>query len=232
MTDFVQYIASFGSMYQIINTVRNGVTAVKELDSAFVELKRISNDSATALEDFRSKSFELANDVGTTAQAIINSAAEWEHLGYSVKEAGELAKVSSVYKNIADGMTSDSEATEDLVSILKAYKKEASDAMDITDALIATSNNFAVTAADIGNILKRQSSALAMGGNTFEQTVAMGTAMSEVLQSAEVAGSSLKVLSLQTVIQMEIMKTSIIGQPNLWNPMLWITFHSVILFPI
>lgn len=94
-------------------------------------------------------------------------------------------------------MTSDSEATEDLVSILKAYNFEANQAMDVTDALIATSNNYAVTAADIGNILKRSSAALAMGGNSFEETVALGTAMNEVLQSAEVAGSSLKVLSLR-----------------------------------
>ena len=193
----LQYLGTFASFYKAIDIFKRGLNIVKELDSAFIELKRISNDSASALENFRKKQFELADTVGTTSATIINAATEWEHLGYSIKEAEELAKTSAVYKNIADGMTSDSEATEDLVSILKAYNFTADQAMDVTDALIATSNNYAVTAADIGNILKRSSAALAMGGNSFEETVALGTAMSEVLQSAEVAGSSLKVLSLR-----------------------------------
>lgn len=193
----LQYLGTFASFYKAIDIFKRGLNIVKELDSAFIELKRISNDSASALENFRKRQFELADAVGTTSATIINAATEWEHLGYSIKEAEELAKTSAVYKNIADGMTSDSEATEDLVSILKAYNFTADQAMDVTDALIATSNNYAVTAADIGNILKRSSAALAMGGNSFEETVALGTAMSEVLQSAEVAGSSLKVLSLR-----------------------------------
>lgn len=194
---FIGYLSTQVTVMQLWGILKQGIAVVKELDSAFVELKRISNDSASALEDFRKRQFELADTVGTTSATIINAATEWEHLGYSIKEAEELAKTSAIYKNIADGMTSDSEATEDLVSILKAYNFEANQAMDVTDALIATSNNYAVTAADIGNILKRSSAALAMGGNSFEETVALGTAMNEVLQSAEVAGSSLKVLSLR-----------------------------------
>lgn len=193
----LQYLGTFASFYKAVDIFKRGLSIVKELDSAFVELKRISNDSLSSLEEFRQKQFELADSVGTTSATIINAATEWEHLGYSIKEAQELAETSAVYKNIADGMTSDSEATEDLVSILKAYNFTANQAMDVTDALIATSNNYAVTAADIGNILKRSSAALAMGGNSFEETVALGTAMNEVLQSAEVAGSSLKVLSLR-----------------------------------
>ena len=194
---FIGYLSTQVTVMQLWGILKQGIAVVKELDSAFVELKRISNDSASAIEDFRKRQFELADTVGTTSATIINAATEWEHLGYSIKEAEELAKTSAIYKNIADGMTSDSEATEDLVSILKAYNFEANQAMDVTDALIATSNNYAVTAADIGNILKRSSAALAMGGNSFEETVALGTAMNEVLQSAEVAGSSLKVLSLR-----------------------------------
>ena len=94
-------------------------------------------------------------------------------------------------------MSSASEATEDLVSIMKAYKIPASEAMDVTDALIAVSNNYAVTAADIGNALKRSASAMSVANNTFEQNVALATAMAEVTQNAEKSGSALSVLSLR-----------------------------------
>lgn len=193
----VQYAMTFASLRTAIQALRAAINNVKDLDSAFVELSRISHDSSAALEEFRKKSFEVADQVGSTAAQVINSAAQWEHLGYNVKEAGELAKVSSIYKNIADGMSSDSEATEDLVAIMKAYGFQANQAIDVTDALIAVSNNYAVTAADIGNALKRSASAMSVANNTFEQNVALATAMAEVTQNAEKSGSALQVLSLR-----------------------------------
>lgn len=192
-----QYAMTFASLRTAIQAFRAAINNVKDLDSAFVELSRISHDSSAALEEFRKKSFEVADQVGSTAAQVINSAAQWEHLGYNVKEAGELAKVSSIYKNIADGMSSDSEATEDLVAIMKAYDFTAEQAIDVTDALIAVSNNYAVTAADIGNALKRSASAMSVANNTFEQNVALATAMAEVTQNAEKSGSALQVLSLR-----------------------------------
>lgn len=192
-----QYAMTFASLRTAIQAFRAAINNVKDLDSAFVELSRISHDSSAALEEFRKKSFEVADQAGSTAAQVINSAAQWEHLGYNVKEAGELAKVSSIYKNIADGMSSDSEATEDLVAIMKAYGFQANQAIDVTDALIAVSNNYAVTAADIGNALKRSASAMSVANNTFEQNVALATAMAEVTQNAEKSGSALQVLSLR-----------------------------------
>ena len=195
--NLAQYAMTFAQVRYAIGALKSAVNNVKELDSAFVELSRISNDSTTSLEEFRKKSFEVADSVGSTAAQVINAAAQWEHLGYNIKEASELAEVSMIYKNIADGMSSDAEATEDLVSIMKAYDFQADQAIDVTDALIAVSNNYAVTAADIGNALKRSASAMAVANNTFEQNVALATAMAEVTQNAEKSGSALQVLSLR-----------------------------------
>lgn len=195
--NLVQYAMTFASIRTAIQGLRAAINTVKDLDSAFVELSRISHDSSSALEEFRKKSFEIADAVGSTASQVINAAAQWEHLGYNIKEASELAEVSMIYKNIADGMSSDAEATEDLVSIMKAYDFQANQAIDVTDALIAVSNNYAVTAADIGNALKRSASAMAVANNTFEQNVALATAMAEVTQNAEKSGSALQVLSLR-----------------------------------
>ena len=192
-----QYVMTFASLRSAMAWIKQGINQIREFDAAFVELSRISNDSASALEEFKRQSFELADTVGGTATQITNAAAQWEHLGYNIKDATELAKTSAVYTNIADGMSSASEATEDLVSIMKAYKIPASEAMDVTDALIAVSNNYAVTAADIGNALKRSASAMSVANNTFEQNVALATAMAEVTQNAEKSGSALQVLSLR-----------------------------------
>jgi len=51
----LQYLGTFASFYKAVDIFKRGLSIVKELDSAFVELKRISNDSASALEEFRQK---------------------------------------------------------------------------------------------------------------------------------------------------------------------------------
>ena len=192
-----QWLASFGLFRQASAYVQEGFQNIRELNASFVELSRISNDSSAALQQFREQSFNIAHDLGSTATTVLNAATTWEHLGYSIKDAAELAKSSATYVNIADGMSSDAEATEDLVSILKAYKKEASDSMDVVDALIATSNNYAVSAADIGSALKRSAASMAVANNSFEQNVALATAMTEVTQNAEKSGSALNILALR-----------------------------------
>lgn len=58
-------------------------------------------------------------------------------------------------------------------------------------------NTFAISSSGIGEGLKRSSSALAAGNNTFEESVAMLTAMNEVLQDPEISGTTLKMLSLR-----------------------------------
>ena len=80
------------------------------------------------------------------------------------------------------------EATSDLVSVLKAFNKPASEAIDVVDALNEVSNNYAVSAAVLGDILKRSASTMAVADNSMEEVIAMGTAMQEVLQQSEVAG--------------------------------------------
>ena len=194
----ISYLATFKSFYQIIDYAKRAAAQIKELDSAFVELRKVSNDSQAELEAFRSKAFSLGNNVGATGSQIIQAAAGWEQLGYSIDEASKLAQVSTIYQNVADGMESSSEATEDLISTLKAfYGGEASKAIDVVDALNEVSNNYAVSAADLGGILKRSSSSMAVANNSFEETLAMGTAMNEILQNQETAGATLKMLSLR-----------------------------------
>lgn len=58
-------------------------------------------------------------------------------------------------------------------------------------------NQYALSAADIGDALKRSASALEAGNNTFEESIALVTAMNEITQSAETTGNTLKVLSLR-----------------------------------
>lgn len=71
------FIAQYLSIQDIIRYVREGLTTITELDTAFTEMRKVSNESIQTLRSFQQESFEIASAVGTTAQQIQNSTADW-----------------------------------------------------------------------------------------------------------------------------------------------------------
>jgi len=139
------------------------------------DLKKVIDASEISFENFRKSSYDIAREIGVTAQTIVSAASEWGKLGYNLEESTELAKSSAIYVNVGD--VDAATATSDLVSVLKAFNKEASESIDVVNVLNNISNKYAVSAAELGEILKKSSSALAISGDTMENIVAMGAAM-------------------------------------------------------
>ena len=194
-TNLGRYLMSFASFYRIINTIKQGVTVVKELDTAMTNLRKVIDDSDTAFKKFEQDAFTIAGTVGSTAKDIVDAATEWGRLGYNLKESAELAKASAIYANVGDiDVTT---ATTDLVSALKAFGKDADEAMGVVDILNEIGNNYAVSSEQLGEILKKSSSSLAVSGDTLENLVAMGAAMNAITQDASVTGSTLKIVGLR-----------------------------------
>ena len=53
----------------------------------------------------------------------------WSRLGYNLKDSQIMSEVSSIFKSISPGMTIE-KANDGLISVMKAYKIEAEDALD------------------------------------------------------------------------------------------------------
>lgn len=58
-------------------------------------------------------------------------------------------------------------------------------------------NKFALSSADIGEGLTQSASALAVGGNNLNESIAMITGITEITQDSASAGNALKTLSLR-----------------------------------
>lgn len=96
------YFASFGSVYQIINQVRQGIGYVREIDLAMTELKKVTNETDKAYERFLGTASGTSKALGSTVSDFVNATADFARLGYSVADATELAKAASIYKNVGD----------------------------------------------------------------------------------------------------------------------------------
>ena len=103
-----------------------------------------------------------------------------------------MAKVSSIFKSISPGMDME-KATDGLVSAMKAFDITANDALDgIASKMNAIGNSQAVSNNDIVEFLTRSSSAMKEANNTLDETIALGTAATEITRDASSVGNAMK----------------------------------------
>lgn len=129
-----QYLASFGGVYEIFAEIRRGLTYVRDIDMALTELKKVTNETDETYRSFLQTMSNVGGAIGATTADLTNSAADWARLGYSIQEAGELAKNTSILMNVSEFETVE-EATEAMVSTLQAFNYEAIDSLQIVDKL-------------------------------------------------------------------------------------------------
>lgn len=194
--ELTRYMSVMDVIRGTLNFIKDGIRAVVDINTAMTELKKVTDETSESYSTFQKTAGNVAVTVGSTTKDIISSTADFSRLGYDLNQSSELAKNTAIYKNVGDGIDIDT-ATEDIVSITKAYNIAAEESMHVIDVLNEVGNKYAISSSGIGAGLKRSSSALAAGNNTFEESVAMLTAMNEVLQDSALSGTTLKMLSLR-----------------------------------
>lgn len=197
MQKFSYWTSSTFLVMKTIASIKSAVSSVKELDTSLVDLKKTTSMTASQLEDFYYTANDVAKQMGVTTKEIIDQASAWSRLGYSSQEAAtKMAKLSSQFKLISPGMTSE-EAVSGLVSIMKAYGIEVEDVLDgIMSKVNVVGNKFALSNSNIINMLQDSVSAMAEGNNTLEETIALETAAFEITQDENV-GNGFKTVALR-----------------------------------
>lgn len=187
MKSFSYWTSATAIVMQGITAVRRGVSTVTSLDTALVDLRKTTSMTSDELKQFYYDANDVAKQMSVTTEEIINQASAWSRLGYSTAEAStQMAKLSSQFKLISPGMTSE-EATNGLVSVMKAYKMDVDDVKDgIMSPINIVGNNFALDNTNIVNMLQDSVSAMAEANNTLEETIALETAAFEITQDENV----------------------------------------------
>ena len=76
MREMVAYMASFASVYEVFNVIRQGVTYVKEIDDALTELKKVTDETDASYNKFLQDMSKTAATIGTTVKDLTSSAAD------------------------------------------------------------------------------------------------------------------------------------------------------------
>ena len=112
---------------------------------------------------------------------MVNSATEFRKNGFNDEDAAQLAVVASMYQNVADEAISASESASFIIAQMTAFGIEAENAEHIIDAVNEVSNSFSVSSAQLANSLGIVSSALSVGGNSFEEVIGLNIRSSKML---------------------------------------------------
>lgn len=194
--EHAQTAAVMAGLHLVQQGMRQVYDNVVEVNSAMTELKKVTNETDTAYLKFTQRAAQQSRELGANISDYVQTTADWARLGYNLPSSEELARVSSLFANVGDGIDSATQASEYLISTLKGFNLVADDAERVVDIINQVANTEPVSAQDISEILQRSAAALSASNTSFEKTVALGTAMNSVLQNSATTGTALKTLSM------------------------------------
>jgi TP901 family phage tail tape measure protein len=197
-------IAKMGSwmvLGGVIAGIMRGVTglydAVVDLDTAMTELKKVTDETDESYDRFLSDAAQKAVDIGTSYSDYVTATANFARLGYSMADASDLAEVATIYSVVGDEISDVNEATSSIISTMKAFGIEASDAMTIVDKFNKIGNEFAISSGGVGDALQRSASAMAAANNTIDESIALIVAANNVVQDPAAVGTMWKTVAMR-----------------------------------
>ena len=202
--EYSSYLTVAGALGEVIFLGQDMARNVLEVDTAMTGLYRVTDLTSAQYDQLYDNMIASAREYGATLTDIINATADWTRAGFDANTSNALAEVTTMYQHIAD-LDYDT-AVENLLTAYNGFKDSLSGQFGddtvgavsyITDVLNELDNKYSVTAGGLGEALQRSASAMQLAGNTFQETAAMTTGMTEVIQDPEKSGQALKILSLR-----------------------------------
>ena len=193
---FTSWLTVSQIVMKLYSSLKKMVSAVIDIDTAMTELKKVTDETSTVYAKYLDDASVRAKKLGATIADTVTASADFARLGYTLDEAAQLADAALVYKNVGDGIEDVSQASESIISTMKAFGIEAENAISNVDKFNEVGNNFAISSEGGGEALRRSASALAAGNNTLDESIALITAANSVVQDADVVGTTMKTVSM------------------------------------
>ena len=126
----------------IFEIPRQVITAVKDINTAQIELAKVSDASGSQLSSYWDEAANSAKKYGATISDVISSTADWSRLGYNLEQAKQLSDMTTLLQRVGDNMTQET-SSQGLISTLRGFELDASSAQKIVD--VANEVNFAAS---------------------------------------------------------------------------------------
>lgn len=194
--EIFMYLGGSSTIYRAFAEIKKGIQYVREIDSALTELKKVTDETEETYDRFLQTAAKTADKVGSTIKEVVSSTADFARLGYTLKDAAQMAESAQLLMNVSE-FTDISSATDTLISAMQAFGYSAEESLHVVDIFNTIGNSYAISTADLADSLTRSSAALVAAGNSLEQASALTVAGNTILQDPESVGNALKVVSMR-----------------------------------
>lgn len=195
--NFSAFFSASRVIYQVIDSIKQMVTNVIELNTAMIELKKVTDGTENQFNTFLKNAKSNAVELGSTVTDLVNATSAFSRLGYSLDESEELGRVATIYANVGDDIDNIDQATTSLISTMKGFGLEAGDAINIVDKFNEVGNKFAISSGGIGDALQRSAASFAAANNTIDESIALVVAANNVIQDPDTVGTMWKTVTMR-----------------------------------
>ena len=119
----------------LITKMSEAIQITNDFDAAMTEFKKVTDTSNLSLSEYTETLGQYGEAVARTQTQMLEAATEFSKAGFDPKTAAQLSQIASLYQNIADDEISAGEAASFIISQMKAYNIEASNATSVLDKL-------------------------------------------------------------------------------------------------
>lgn len=187
------YTLAYRAITGIGQIFRESIDTAMELDGVLVDLQIVTGGTRDEAEKLLLTYNEMAQQLGSTTQAVAESANEFLRQGLTVKETNDMIKASQYLSKL--GMIDNAEATQYITSATKGYNLEASEAMGVVDKLTKVDINAAVSSGYLAEAMSRTANSAQQAGVEMDTLIGYIATIGETTQrSASTVGESLKTM--------------------------------------
>lgn len=199
MAGALKNVFYYQASYKIINKTRQAIqdmiTDVEELQASLIEFNKVADISESQLEEFSSKAYQTGNKIARTGKDIIDGMSEFRRAGYDVSKVLDMSEAANVMVNVGDGIKDVEGAASSLIAVLRGFKMNESQIMEIVDILNQVSNNAPIAFSDLAEGLERTSGTLAQTGTSLAESVGLLTGGFAQLRNIEKVSTGLITIS-------------------------------------
>lgn len=187
----------YNGVYRVLNklsqSLQKVVNLAKELDNATFNIQVVTGQSREETSSLITEYRKLGDQLGATTIQIANAANEWLRQGYNAQQANELITASTYLSKL--GMIEAGQATTYLTSMIKGFKLEVTDAINVVSKLTAVDMEAAASAGGIAAALQNVATTAQLAGVSLDETIAYATTIIETTQrDASSVGMALRTI--------------------------------------
>ena len=190
---------SYKTANMAIDAMKKSVTAmvdeVTELDASLTEFNKVADLSSSGLEEFTKNAYSQASEIGRTGREMVDASTEFKKAGYTIDQSLNLGKSALMMTNIGDGISDVSSASSSLIAVMKGFKMQDSEAMNILDMINEVSNTQPIGFDNLTDGLTRISGTMNRSGNSIQETIGMLTGGFSSLRNMSKVATGLNTIS-------------------------------------